>query len=600
VAAFALALGAWAGLGGPATADGVHVLTFHNDNARSGWNRDETALTPATVDVAHFGKVATISVDGDVYAQPLYVSGIPAGGKTRKLLLVATQHASVYAFDADDYTQVWHTDLVPGGSPVATGRTGDIKVPELGSSTPASYFDINPEVGVTGTPVIKLAPGAPLGGTLYVVTKKKSGPASAVVFSQELHALDLATGRERPGSPVTITASVTGTGTGRDDGHPELGTSQSAGRVVFNPLLQNQRSGLLLSSDGRTVYACWASHGDLMPYHGWIMGFEADSLAQVAVFSATPNGGRSGIWMGGAAPACDGLGNVYLATGNGTFETAPDAGGHPALGDYGTSVLKLVPDLSSTAANQKGNKNGWGLKVAGYFTPYNQDKMGGPGEDRDLGSGGVVLLDEADTAPRKLLAMAGKEGVIYLIDRDAMERFRFSPTKDDVFQRIPEGLDDDPPVGDVFGMPASAWSRMFLVGAPLHKASGVLLKDGPQPMRSFRVVAGRLDPAGDSKTADRFAWKTGTPTLSGPDLARGIVWIARAEGYLPSAPSTLHAFAASDLSRELYNSDMATGPGGSKPDQPGVGIKFAVPTVADGKVFLGCKKLVAVYGAMSR
>jgi hypothetical protein len=399
---------------------------------------------------------------------------------------------------------------------------------------------------------------------------------------------------------VTITASVVGAGTGRDDGHPELGTSQSKGRVIFNPLLQNQRSGLLLSPDGRTVYACWASHGDMMPYHGWVLGYDAESLAQVAVFNVTPNGGRSGIWMCGAAPACDAQGNIYLATGNGTFDTNADAHGRPARGNYGTSVLKLVPDPSSTAANQNGNKNGWGLKVAGYFTPYNQDRMGGPGEDRDLGSGGVVLLDEAKTAPRKLLAIAGKEGVIYVIDRDAMEKFRFSPTKDDVFQRIPQNLNGDPPVGDVFGAPASAWSRLFLVGAPLHKASGDLLEDGPQSLRSFRIVSGRLDPAGDSKTAALFAWKSGTPALSGPDLARGIVWIARAEGYLPTRPSTLHAFAASDLGQQLYSSDMATGPGGSKPDQPGVGIKFVVPTVANGKVFLGCKKRVAVYGRMSR
>ena len=352
----------------PAAAQ-VNVTTYHNDNTRAGQNLQETILAPANVNADNFGKLFSMPVDGQVCAQPLYLSGLNIPGKgVRNVVFIATQHDSVYAFDADDANQtapLWKASLIPpGGSTVAWYLT--------------YTGDIQPEIGITGTPVID-----PALGTLYVVAKTQEGTQ----FAQRLHALDVRTGAERPNSPVTIFGSVAGIGVGND----------GAGNVPFNPLIQNQRPALLLSNG--VVYIAWAAHGDIGPYHGWIMGYDAATLQQTAIFNTSPNAltdpnrflgidAGCGIWQSGCGPAADADGNLYAVTGNGAFDAF--LGGN----SYGDSLLKLTP-------------NGAAINVADYFTPYNQGYL--DSVDADLGSGGLILLPDQNSVTPHLLVHAGKK-----------------------------------------------------------------------------------------------------------------------------------------------------------------------------------------------
>ena len=300
----------------------MNVTTYHNDNARTGQNLAETILTPANVNTNQFGRLFSLSVDGYVYAQPLIVSQVSVGGGVHNVLFVATEHDTVYAFDADTKGKLyWKKKLLVHG----TGAR-PVKSSEVGSD------DLVPEIGITSTPVIDTA-----SGTLYVFakTREKTG------FVQRLHALDITTGSEKFGGPVIIQASVEGTGDGSVNGF-----------VAYNPLRQHQRAALLLLNG--VVYIASASHGDNGPYHGWIVGYNATTLQLVTAFNATPNGGLGGIWMAGGGLAADNAGNIYCSTGNGTFDA--DTGGN----DFGDSVLKLTP---------AGNT----LDMTDYFTPYNQD-----------------------------------------------------------------------------------------------------------------------------------------------------------------------------------------------------------------------------------
>src|SRR5215469_18981664 len=294
----------------------VNVLTYQYDSTRSGFNQEETVLTPATVSASKFGKVFSQNVDGNIYGQPLYLAGVGIPGKgTHNLVYVATEHDSVYAFEADMHmAPLWHVSfLSTGATTVPAGDTG--------------CGLIAPEIGITGTPVID-----PQSGTIYVVAMtKESGN-----YVQRLHALDVTTGAEKPGSPVVIQASVAGTGEG--------GTS-----VVFQARNYKQRPGLLLLNG--VVYTSWSSHCDIGTYHGWIIGYDALTVQQVAVYNSTPNGTEGSFWAGGAAPAVDAAGNMYVVSGNGSFDYA-------SMGpDLGESYIKL-------------STNG-GLAVMDYFTPFN-------------------------------------------------------------------------------------------------------------------------------------------------------------------------------------------------------------------------------------
>ncbi|HXX02293.1 MAG TPA: hypothetical protein VEJ00_13850 [Candidatus Acidoferrales bacterium] len=551
------------------------VFTYHNDTARDGVNLHEFALSPRTVNTTMFGKLFSCAVDGAVYAQPLWVHGLTIAGKVHNVIFVATQHDSLYAFDADANPCVmyWHVNLL---DTLHGGTSGDRPVTwdDVGSC----FGDIYPEAGVTGTPVID-----PATSTIYLVSASERNPsntgncASTVgSFAHRLHALDLATGTEKFSGPVTIKASVLGSG-----------DASVNGIVSFNSQLHNQRSGLALA--GGNVYVAFASHEDAMPYHGWLIAYKAsDVQVQTAVFNTTPNGlngADGGIWAGGGAPAVDSVGDIYVSTGNGVFDEAPP----PRDNDYGDSILRLHPFSGHTL-------NGVNLSVAGWFTP--DDQLSLAESDTDLGSGAVVLLPNqtSGAGPKHLLTLVGKEGVVYLIDRDNMGQFN-SASNNQIVQSFsgPAGL---------WGTPAF-WKNNLYVGG----AGDSLRQYTFDPsMELYNTPAA-------SQSSQLFNFPGATPSISSPGLwARGIVWAIDASQYgyasgnapngincatvpVPAActgPAVLHAYAAENLAVEYWNSSMAA----NHRDRAGNGVKFVPPTVANGRVYVGTRTEVDVYGLL--
>src|SRR4051812_47856626 len=277
------------------------VLSYHNDNARDGVNSREFALSSSTVTSSTFGKLFSCTVDGAVYAQPLWMKGISIAGGTHNVLLVATQHDSAYLFDADANPCItyWHVNLL---DTLHGGTSGE--APVTWNDVGACYGDIYPEIGVTGTPVIDSTTK-----TIYLVSASESNAQNSGKcarasgnFYHRLHALDVATGSEKYNAPVTIAASVPGTGDGSVNG-----------MVSFNSQLHHNRSGL--AQAGGRIYVAFGAHEDAKPYHGWVIAYKTTNVQQqVAVFNTTPNGvngADGGIWAGGGAPATDAGGDVY-------------------------------------------------------------------------------------------------------------------------------------------------------------------------------------------------------------------------------------------------------------------------------------------------
>ena len=378
----------------------ISVLTYHNDNARDGLNAQETTLTPKNVTSTQFGKVGFLGVDGLVDAQPLYVGSLSIGGTSHNVLYVATEHDSVYAFDADSGAVLWQVSLLGAGETTSDDR---------------GCGQVTPEIGVTATPVIDPAAGAH--GTLFVVAMSKNGGT----YFQRLHALDLTTGADLT-APATVQAQFPGTG-----------DNSSGGFVVFDPAQYKERPGLLLLNG--SIYTFWSSHCDDRPYTGWIMAYDEAHLGQTRVLNVVPNGNSASIWASGAGPAADASGNIYFLTGNGTFETTLDVNGFPDKGDFGNAVVKLSTGGSS-------------LSVADYFTMSNTTTESN--KDEDLGSGGTLLLPDVKDSggtTHHLAVGAGKDQAIYVVDRDNLGKF--NPTSDQIWQEIPNGLG-----GAEFGMPA--------------------------------------------------------------------------------------------------------------------------------------------------
>lgn len=507
----------------PRLVPSADVLTYHNDNARAGANLAETTLTPALVNASDFGQLFTDAVNGAVYAQPLYKSGVNVPGRgSLDLVFVATEHDSVYAFDANHPgPAVWQDSFINPAAGVTTVADAD-----LHSSS------ISPEVGITGTPVID-----PTTGTLFVVAFTKEVTGGNTTFVQRLHALDLATGAEKLGGPVVIQATAPGSGQGGD-----------GATVTFDALHQNQRPGLLL--DNGVVYITWASFDDRTPYHGWVIGYNAQTLQQVAVFDSTPDGGLGGIWQAGAAPAADAQGNIYLVTGNGTFDAGSPAAPND---DYGDSFLKLTPTPA-------------GLTVTSFFTPFNQNLL--DARDEDLGSGGPVLLpDQAGPSPQ-LLVGAGKEGKVYLLDRNSLGGF--NPSADHVVQELPGA------VTSAFDTPA------YFNGAIYYGGVGDTLK-------AFNLSGGLLSAGPTQATSQSFGYPGATPSVSANGSTDGIVWVVQ-----NGPTAVLRAFAAGDLGTELYDSSQA-----GMRDQLGPGVKFAVPTIVNGKVYVATQTGLAVFGLLT-
>jgi hypothetical protein len=504
---------------------GQDVLTYHNDNARTGQNLTETILTPSNVNATQFGKVFQVTVDGKVDAQPLYASAvtIPAHG-THNVLFVATEHDSVYAFDADTGTPLWQVSLLLAGETTSDNH---------------GCTQITPEIGITSTPVIDRASGP--NGTLYAVAMTKD---SSSAYHQRLHALDLTSGAELFGGPAEVQATFPGTG-----------DNSNGVNVIFDPGQYAERAGLLLLN--QVIYTGWTSHCDQAPYTGWIVAYSETTLHQLNVLNLTPNGHEGSIWMSGAGLAADSAGYIYPLVANGTFDTALNQAGLPSQGDYGNAFVKL-----STV-------NG-GLAVADYFTMSNT--VSESDTDEDLGSGGALVLPDmvdASSVTRHLAVGAGKDGAIYLVDRDNMGKFNSSA--DNIYQELLTTLHNG-----VWSMPA--YFNGFLYYGPVSNN-----------LMAFQFVNAKLQPTPVSMTSTSFAYPGATPSISANGTSNAIVWATE-----NTAPAVLHAYDATDLSKELYNSNMA----GTR-DQFGSGNKFITPTIANGKVYVGTTNGVGAFGLLA-
>jgi len=496
----------------------VNVLTFRNDNARTGLNPNELLLSPSNVKTGQFGRRVSHAVDGNVFAQPLYVAAVPmAAGGLSNIVLVVTDHDSVYAFDADapagaDAGPIWQVSFLNAGAGVTTVPWQDVDCPV-----------VYPEIGITGTPVIDLPTY-----TIYLVAFTKETAADGTVsYVHRLHALDIRSGRELAASPVEIQASVAGTGDG--------GTT-----VTFVPETYKQRAALLLANG--VVYTAWSSHCDHGQYHGWIIGYSADTLQRVAIYNDTPNGSGASFWGAGAGPAADSNGNLFILSANGTFNATQS----PA--DLGDSIIKLAPSA--------------GLTVSDYFTPFNQLYLSD--NDLDLGSSGALLLppETGSAAHPNLLVAAGKEGRIYLVDRDLMGGAQTG--------------------SDQGAVQTIAGAVLPIFGAPAYFSGNIYFSGAGDSLKAFRIADASASPAAVSTSPEKFVSPGSSPVVSANGTQNGIVWALE----LGTGSGALHAFDAMDLSKELFE------------DAPSSYVQFSSPTVVDGKVFVGTLDSLVVYGLL--
>ncbi len=506
----------------PPNVSTADVVMYHNDIARTGQNLNETILTPANVNSTTFGKIRSLPVDGKVDAQPLYLSSQQniAGG-THNVLYVATEHDSVYVFDADSGTQLWKVSLLGSGETTSDTRGCD---------------QVVPEIGITSTPVIDRSAGPH--GVIYVVAMSKSGST----YFQRLHALDVTTGAEVFGGPQNIQASFTGTG-----------DNSSNGKVIFDPAQYKERTALLLLNG--VLYTTWASHCDIRPYTGWIMAFNQTTLAQTSVLNIVPNGSEGAIWMADTGPAVDSAGNIYVLVANGDFGTAMDANGFPSNGNFGNAFLKM-----STSG---------GLAVADYFEMSNQAAENG--SDADLGSGGAIVLPDLTDGSgnvRHLAVGAGKDGHIYVVNRDAMGKFNSS--SNNIYQDLTGVLGNG-----VFSMPAYFNNTVY------YGAVGDAIK-------AFKITSAKLSTSPSFQSSNSFPYPGSTPSISANGTSNAIVWAAENGG-----TAVLHAYDATNL-HELYNSNQASG----GRDQFGTGNKFITPMIVNGKVYVGTTNSVGVFGLL--
>jgi len=517
----------------------VNVTTFQNDIGRTGQNLNETILTPANVNPTQFGKLFSLPVDGQVYAQPLYLSGITVNGAAHNVVFVATENDSVYAFDADsnggaNASPLWSASMLSAIHGAAAGAT---VVPSSMVST-----DIQPVVGITGTPVID-----PSTGTLYVVSKTLESSKGV----QRLHALDVKTGAEKFGGPVVITASVPGTGNGSVNG-----------TLTFDPMWENQRPGLLLLNG--IVWIGFSSHGDNGPWHGWILGYNAGTLSRTGAFCSSPNGGGAGFWMSGGGLAADQLdivnhpyGRMFVPTGNGDYTATKPYTNNMNYGD-----THLALDLTSGVPT-----------VTDEFTTNQQATLNA--QDGDIASGGMMVLPTQTTGSFPHLAVqAGKQGYMYLINRDNMGGY--NTTTDQVVQEQ----------AFVVGI-NGAWS------SPAYWNGTVYWWGRNDTLKAFTLANGLLSTT-PSKSSVTLFYPGATPTISANGSTQGIVWAVDTFGYASNSPAVLWAHNASNIATPIYSSST-----NSTRDAAGVGVKFVVPTVANGKVYVGTNGEVDVYGLLN-
>jgi hypothetical protein len=510
----------------------VDVLTFHNDNTRDGENLHETVLTPSNVNTSQFGKVATFSVDGQVYAQPLYVSHVmfPGhGGVMHNVVYVATEGDDVYAFDASGGGLLWHdrfTDPADGITTVPAVDTGITR-------------DLSPQFGITSTPVIDQATN-----TMYVVANLKEVNSKGTFYIYRLYALNLVTGAKMDGGPVQIKATYPGTGDGSADG-----------MVSLSGLRNLQRVALTLTNN--TVYIGFSSHGDYATYHGWVIGYNATTLKQNFVWVDTPDARRGGIWMDGGGIAVDSEGNIYFSTGDGVFDA--NTGGD----DYGDSLLKFAPGATTPTD---------------YFTPNTEEDS--YVNDLDMGSGGVILVPSTTGGPDTEAICCGKLGNIYVVNLDNMGRF--DATENQITQELPA-------TSGGLGKGEGSWDTPAYFDGNVYYV-GTWYKGITSPLVQYSLTNGLMSDGQIESSTAKFGYPGGSPSISANGDADGIVWNI---GQDSSGNAVLYAFDATDVSKELYNSDA-----NPKRDQAGVFNKFAPPTIANGRVYVAAQGEVDVYGLL--
>ena len=487
------------------------VLTYHNDVARTGQNLTEQILTTANVK-SSFGQLFSVSVDGLVDGQPLIKTQVTIPGKgIHNVLYVVTENDTLYAFDADDGAALWHVSVLGKGE-VASDNRG--------------CGQVEPIIGITSTPVIDPSAGA--NGTIFLVAMSKTSGTSN--YFQRLHALDMTTGAEQSDSPVTVSATYPGT------------------NPAFNPAQYKERAGLLLL-DGQIITS-WASHCDDGTYNGWIMAYNENTLAQTSVLDVTPNGSQGAIWQAGGGPAADSSGYIYLLSGNGTFDTTLNAQQFPINSDFGNGFLKL--------------SNSSGLQVTDYFEPSNT--VNDSNSDTDLGSGGAMVLPDMvdmNGVTRHLAVGAGKDGNIYLVDRDNMGKWN-SSSNSNAYQPL-SGVTG----GGVWSMPGYFNGTLYYGGVNA-------------PLQAWAFSQAMIVTPPSSKSSESYAYPGTTPSISANGTSNAIVWTVE-NG---SSGGVLHAYDATNLANELYKSGAS-----AFSDN-----KFMAPTIANGKVYIGTPSGVVVFG----
>jgi len=524
----------------PTTA--VGVFQWKSDHSGTGNYGSETKLTPANVNPTQFGKLGDFTVDGNVLAQPLYIPNLTmADQSVHNVVIVATEHNSVYAFDADKpgTASLWERHYNVNGATSAPDNYG-------GRTT------VGGEIGITGTPVID-----PTTMTVYFVTMQEVNAG----LHQYLRAVNVRNGVDFATGTVEITASVSGDGVG-----------SSNGMIAFNPGIQNQRPGLVLTA-GKVIIA-WGSFSDWGVYHGWVMAYDAATLTQNAVFNTAPqyqavdaasgpadHGGGASIWGGGASPSVDANGNIYVVGADGSFNA--DTGGQ----DYGDTVMKLKFDGSS-------------FQVVDYYTPSNEACV--DAADLEIGSGGVALLADRGSA-----IAVNKEGKMYIMNLANLGHFS---TTSDAAQIVEVGNNDC--VANMGGgfAEGSTWHRLY--GNASYWNNNVYVATSTGPLSQFQFAGAALGSTPFKVSATIFGLRGGNTVVSSNGTQNAIVWAYNKNA--SDGRAELHAYDATDVSHELWNSGMNAGR-----DQMGAGYGFGIPVIYDGRAFAANGFRVTMYGLLN-
>jgi len=516
-----------------------NVVTYHYDNSRSGLNPNEVTLTPANVNSSQFGKLFSYPVTGQVYAQPLYVQGVTIPGLgVHNVVYVATQTDDVYAFDADsnagaNANPLWHVNMLDNFH-------GALQPATTVTSSAINCSDVTPVYGITGTPTID-----PVLQLMYLDAASMEN--GAVIH--RLHVLDITTGAEKSPGPLVVTASVTGGGDG-----------SSGNSIKFNAPTENNRSGLLLLNG--TLYVAFSSHCDNSPYHGWVFAYSASTFALQAIYNTSTNGGMGGIWMSGGGIAADSGPYLYFATGNGSYDGSSS---------YGDSVMKMTPPANGT------------MTVADWFTPYDQGTLSSG--DVDQGSGGVLLLPEqpVGSPAQHLLVTGGKDGTIYLVNRDNMGHINTGNSNSQVWQSLTKAIPG------LWSTPAWWNNNVYLAGSGDVGGASDYLR-----AFQFNPTTDLLSGVATSHSPKTFSFPAPSPVVSANGTTNAIVWALQNDAYASAGAAILHAYDATNLATEFYNSSQNLAR-----DNPGPAVKFTVPVVINGKVYVGAQNQLSVFGELS-